>query len=80
MTSSNGNIFLITGPLWGEFTGQRWIPFTKAWIDVWVNNRDPGDLNSHRTHYDVTVMEFQTHTRNQLGLIFWANENYAYNI
>ena len=30
MTSSNGNIFLVTGPLWGEFTGHRWIPLTKA--------------------------------------------------
>ena len=30
MTSSNGNIFRITGPLWGESTGHRWIPLTKA--------------------------------------------------
>ena len=30
MTSSNGNIFLVTGPLCGEFTGDRWIPCTKA--------------------------------------------------
>ena len=30
MTSSNGNIFRVTGPLCGEFTGQRWIPLTKA--------------------------------------------------
>ena len=26
MTSSNGNIFRVTGPLCGEFTGPRWIP------------------------------------------------------
>ena len=26
MTSSNGNIFRVTGPLCGEFTGHRWIP------------------------------------------------------
>ena len=26
MTSSNGNIFLVTGHLCGEFTGPRWIP------------------------------------------------------
>ena len=26
MTSSNGIIFRVTGPLCGEFTGQRWIP------------------------------------------------------
>ena len=30
MTSSNGNIFRVTGPLGGEFTGHRWIPRTKA--------------------------------------------------
>ena len=32
MTSSNGNIFRVTGPLRGEFTGDRWIPRTKASI------------------------------------------------
>ena len=30
MTSSNGNIFHVTGHLCGEFTGPRWIPHTKA--------------------------------------------------
>ena len=25
----NGNIFLVSGPLCGEFTGHRWIPLTK---------------------------------------------------
>ena len=30
MTSSNGNIFRVTDPLLGEFTGDRWIPLTKA--------------------------------------------------
>ena len=30
MTSSNGNIFRVTGPLCCEFTGVRWIPRTKA--------------------------------------------------
>ena len=53
MTSSNGNIFRVTDPLCGEFTGHRWIPRTKgqwrgalmfslicAWINGWVNNRD----------------------------------------
>ena len=40
MTSSNGNIFRVTGPLSGEFTGHRWIPLTKAsdaelWSFLW---------------------------------------------
>ena len=30
MTSSNGNIFHITGPSCREFTGHQWIPRTKA--------------------------------------------------
>ena len=55
MTSSNGNIFRVTGPLCGEFTGHRWIPRTKA-SDAELNNREAGDLRRHRAHYDVTVM------------------------
>ena len=27
-----------------------------VWINVWVNNRDAGDLRRYRAHYDVTVM------------------------
>ena len=69
MTSWNGNIFCVTGPLCGEFTGHRWIPRTKAsdaefwyfflsaWIIGWVNNREAGYLRRHRAHHDVTVMK-----------------------
>ena len=40
MTSSNENIFRVTGPLCGEFTGHRWIPLTKSsdtelWCFLW---------------------------------------------
>ena len=40
MTSSNGNIFRVTGHLCGEFTGLRWIPHTKVsdaelWCLLW---------------------------------------------
>ena len=36
MTSPNGNIFRITGPLCGEFTGHRWIPLTKtSYAEIW---------------------------------------------
>ena len=40
MTSSNGNIFRVTGPLCGEFTGHRWIPLTNVsdaelWCFLW---------------------------------------------
>ena len=42
MTLSNGNIFRVTGPLWGEFTGHRCILLTKKgdlelWYLVWYD-------------------------------------------
>ena len=46
MTSSNGNIFRVTGHLCGEFTGHRWIPRTKpvtrsfdVFFDLSLNKR-----------------------------------------
>ena len=65
MTSSNGNVFRITGHLCGKFSGHRWISLTKAsdaelWcffylicaqINGWVNNREAGDLRCHRAHF-----------------------------
>ena len=74
MTSSNGNIFRVTGHLCGEFTGPRWIPHTKAsdaelwcfficvWINSWVNNGEAGDLRRYRAHYDVIVMGLEGDT------------------
>ena len=42
MTSSNGYIFRVTGPLCGELTGHPWIPRTKAsdvelWSFLWYS-------------------------------------------
>ena len=63
MTSLNGNIFRVTGPLCGEFTGHKsqWrgalmLSLICAWINGWVNNHEAGDLRRHHAHYDVTVM------------------------
>ena len=44
MTSSSGNIFRITGPLWRKFSGHRWITLTKArdaelWCILWRLNK-----------------------------------------
>ena len=70
MTSSNGNIFRVTGLLCGEFTGHGWIPRTKAsgaelWCflwsapetNSWANNGDAGDLRRYRAQYDVFVVD-----------------------
>ena len=71
LTSSNGNIFRVTGHLCGKFTGPRWIsshngqwrgalmfPSNYAWINDWVNNREAGDLRRQHGHYDVIVMHY----------------------
>ena len=57
-------------PLWGEFTGHRWIPLTKAsdadlrcfrWSAPWINGSvNKGDLGCHRAHYDVIAMPIQS--------------------
>ena len=48
MTSSNGHIFRVTGPLWGESTGHRWILLTKPVtqrLDVFFDLRLNKQLN-----------------------------------
>ena len=63
MTSSNGNIFRVTGPLWGVSTGDRRIYLTKAsdaelWYFLWsAPEQNAGSLRRHRAHYEVTVMQ-----------------------
>ena len=71
MSSSNENIFRVTGHLCGEFTGHRspvnsphksqWrgafmFSLICAWINRLVNNRETGDLRRYRAHYGVIVM------------------------
>ena len=64
MTSSNGNIFRVTGRLCGQFTGLhkgQWsgaLMFSSicVWINGWVNSRGAGDLRHHHAHYVVIVM------------------------
>ena len=59
--SSNWNIFRITDPFYGEFTGHRWrralmFSLIFAWINGSVHSRETGNFRRHRDHYDVTVM------------------------
>ena len=68
ITSSSGNIFRVTGPVWGEVTG--WFPSQRpvtrsfdVFFDlhlnhIWANHRDAGDLRRHCAHYDVNTIEF----------------------
>ena len=68
MTSWNGNIFHVTGlcagnsPVSvnslhkGQWRGALMFSLICVWINVWVSNREAGDLRRHRAHYDVIVV------------------------
>ena len=57
LTSSNGNIFRVTGYLCEEFTGHRWIPRIKVsdaelWCFLWsahwhISGSQPGSVGFH---------------------------------
>ena len=67
MASSNGNIFLVSGPLCGNspVTGGQWrgalmLSLICAIINSWVTNREAGELRRHHAHYGVTVMDYES--------------------
>ena len=91
MTSSNGNIFSVTGPLCGEFTGQRGIPRTKAsdaeiwcflwsapWINDWVNNRKvvTGEFPAQKASNAANVCIWWRHHDNFADLTKWETVVY----
>ena len=68
MTSSNANIFRVTGhflrgihwspvnsPRKGQWCGALMFSLIYVWINGWINNREAGDLRRYRTHYDIIV-------------------------
>ena len=68
MVSSKGNTLHVTCHLWGECTGHRWIPLTKAsdtelWCLLWFAPEQTIEQTMETpviwyaiTHYDVTVI------------------------
>ena len=43
-------------PHQGQWGGTLMFSLICAWINGWVNTREPGDLRRHSAHYDVAVM------------------------
>ena len=86
MTSSNGTVLCVTGeftghrwihrspvnsPHKGQWHGALMFSLICAWLNLWVNNREAGDLRRNRAHYDVTVMNFsRSHPP------FWMTSSY----
>ena len=46
----------MNSPHKGQRRGALVFSLIWAWINIWVNNDEAGDLRRHRAHYDVIVM------------------------
>ena len=46
----------VNSPHKGQWRGALVFSLIYAWTYGWVNNREAGDLRSHRAHYDVAVV------------------------
>ena len=86
MTSSNGNIFRVTGhivrgihrwpvnsPHKGQWHGRLMFSLICVWINGWVNNREAGDLRCYRAHYDVIVMCYISRAVSGCAPLFMMN-------
>ena len=58
MTSSNGSIFHVTGPLWGESTSHQWIPFTNASdAELWCFRWSPPEQTVEQTLETLVIWD-----------------------
>ena len=68
----------VNSPQKGQWRGALMFSLICTWINGWVNNREPGDLRCHCTHYDVTVTWshiyhiFVVNIQHQSSWILWA--------
>ena len=46
----------VNSPHKGQWLGPLVFPLICAWINGWLNNRDPDDLKCYRAYYEVTAM------------------------
>ena len=51
----------VNSPHKGQWRGALMFSLICAWMNGWVNNREPGDLRRYRAHYDVIEMDVLTH-------------------
>ena len=81
MTSSNGTVFRVTGPLCGEFPGQRWIPRTKAsdaelWCFLWSALNKRVSKQSSGWWFETLSHPLWRH-RNASALLHWHRGNHT---
>ena len=82
---SNGSIFRVIGPMWGEFTGHRWIPLTKAsdaelwcfFFDLRLNKRS--GKQSKRMWFETPSRPLWRNCNDFSGLGISVGQNLAFN-
>ena len=90
-TPLNGNNFLVTGPLYGGFTGHRWIPLTKAsdaelWCFLWATPEETAKWTIEKPVIWVTIalimtslqcyqINFVCELRTDLPMHYWLGSN-----
>ena len=82
MTSSNGNIFHVTGPLRGEFTGHRWIARTKAsdtelWRFLWSVSGQTVEYKQERRRWFETLSRSLWRHTNDIGVQHRYDKSFA---
>ena len=60
----------VNSPHKGQWCGVLMFSLICAWVNGWVNNREAGDLRSHRAHYEVTVMPNLIYARDVILVIY----------
>ena len=63
----------VNSPHKGQWRRALLFSLICAWINGWVNNREAGDLRSHSTHYDVTVIMLTVCTLLYLVMIWYSS-------
>ena len=82
MTSSNENIFLVAGHLWGKFTGHRWIALTTAidlelWCFLWsapeqtVEHTIDTPVISDATAFIMTSLQWMVQVQDEKNISSW---------
>ena len=63
----------VNSPQKGQWRGALMFSLICAWINVWVNNREAGDLRRRRAHYEVIIMSFKWHVEFLKSGAFFAS-------
>ena len=63
----------------GQWLGSFMFSLICPWINLWVKNREGGDLGRYRAHYDVIVMKDEVNKNDGCFMSRFTNNMYISN-